>query len=221
MIWAWRWSRAARLTASIETRSSDFDEQAFTADGEDLGLTGVTSASGVAACSIDSFGYGLGLSVVRSNISFYASGTLYDYSSYECNSTITSTTSGSGTTPADPTGRAPIVVTRPSVVTQMASTAISGISGYSSTRAPHEGTLLESSLMLGASFSLGDRRALGFELYRASEEFAQSDTTTALAYLAWPLTQSISMDVTVGTNKTDLLDDSVFAGLRLSASVGR
>ena len=85
---------------------------------------------------------------------------------------LTSTTGGSTPGPVGPAERAPIRVTRPSVVTQLASNAIGGFSGYSSTRVPREAALLESSLMVGASFSFSPRTMLGVELYQDSEEFA-------------------------------------------------
>jgi len=61
---------AARFTAAVESRSTDFDDAPFTASGSDLGLTGVTSASGIAACSVDSLNYGLGFSIARPSYSF-------------------------------------------------------------------------------------------------------------------------------------------------------
>jgi len=207
---------AARVTASVETRSTDFDETSFTASGAELGLTGISSASGVATCSVDSLGYGLGLSVVRPTFSFYASGTKFDYSSYDCTATVTSTTSGSTTSPVSPGGRAPIHVTLPAAVTQLASNVTTRFGGYSSTRVPREGALLDSSVMVGASFALTARNTLGVELYHDSEEFAQSDTTTALAYLAFPLTRSVSMNVTAGASESDVLKNTVFAGVKLT-----
>jgi len=75
--------------------------------------------------------------------------------------------------------------------------------------------------MVGASFAIGARNTLGIELYQDSEEFAQSDTTTALAYVALPLTRSLSMDVTVGASESDLLESTVFAGVKLTGNFGR
>jgi len=132
---------------------------------------------------------------------------------------LTSTTSGTTTSPVGP-GRAPIQVTRPPIVTQLASNVLTGFRGYSSTRAPREGTLLESNMMVGASFALGARSTLGFELYQDSEQFAQSDASTALAYLAFRLTPSVGVDFTAGLTESDLLENTAFAGVRLSASLG-
>lgn len=211
---------SARLTVSLEHRSTDFDETPFTASGADLGLTDVTSASGVAACSVESLGYGLALRVARPSFAFYASGSAYDYSSYDCSTTLTSTTSGTTSTPTGP-GRAPVRVTLPSTVTQIAAPVLTSFGGYSSTRVPREGALLESSVMLGASVALGARTTLGAELYRDSEEFAQNDTSTALAYVAFRLTPSVSVDLTAGASESDLQDNTAFAGVRLSARFGR
>lgn len=210
-----------RLTATLEARGTDFDDTPFTVEGSEVGLTDVTSASGIATCSVDSLGYGLGLNVVRPAFSFYASATAFDYSSYECGVTVMSTTAGPTTSPVGPSERAPVRVTVPAAVTQLASNTTASFGGYSSTRVPREGALLESSLMLGASFALGERSTIGIELYRDSEEFAPSDTTTALAYLAFPITRSVSMDVTVGASDGDLLENTAFAGVRLTARFGR
>jgi hypothetical protein len=211
---------AVRVTASVEARSTDFDDTAFTAPAAGLGLTGVTSASGTTACSVDSLGYGLGLTVVRSKVSFYAAGTAYDYSSYECDATVTSTTTGTTTTPVGASARRPTRVTLPASARQLAANVTSRFGGYSATRVPRAGALLESSVMAGARFALGARHALGVELYRDREEFSRSDTTTALAYLAFPFTRSLSMDFTLGASDSELLDSVVFAGVKLTGSFG-
>ena len=212
---------AVRLTGSVEVRNTDFDDAPFTAPAAGLGLTGVASASGTTACSVDSLGYGLGLTVIRSKVSFYAAGTVYDYSSYECDATVTSTTTGTTTTPIGSSSRRPTRVTLPGAARQLAANVTKRLGGYSATRMPREGALLESSLMAGARFALNARHTLGVELYRDREEFSRSDTSTALAYVAFPFTRSLSMDLTLGASDSDLLDRTVFAGVKLTGSFSR
>jgi len=212
---------SARLTASVESRDTDFEDSPFTATGADLGLPGVTNASGIASCSVGSLGYGLGLSIVRPRFSVYASGTTYDYSSYDCRTQVFTTTTGVTTTAAGP-GRAPARVTTPAVATRLAAPVTQTFSGYSSSRVPREGALLDSSVMVGGSVAVGARWTLGVELYQDREEFAASDTSTALAFLAVRVTRSVGVDLTLGTTDSDLIEDSpVFAGLRLTVDLGR
>ncbi|MEX2151096.1 MAG: hypothetical protein WD793_12855 [Steroidobacteraceae bacterium] len=208
----------SRLTATIESRDTDFEDTEFTASGEELDLEGITSASGIASCSVASLGYGLRLEVIRTKWSFYASGTAFDYSSHECTATITETTEGSG--PGPPV-TAPVNVRVPSVVSRVVSGVGGGFAGYSARLVPRDGSLLESSVMAGASFALGSRYVLGFEVYGDSEEFAEAQTTTALAYFEFRATPQFSVTLTAGGTESDALDSSVFAGVRLARHFGR
>lgn len=208
----------SRLMASVESRNTDFDDVNFTTSGEELGLEGVTSATGTAGCSVGSLGYGLRLDVVRHKWSVYTSANLFEYSSHQCNTTVTGTTSGTGPGPIVP---GPIQVRRPPIVSQFVSNVGGGFAGYSATLMPREGALLESSLMGGASFALGDRSTLGFELYRDSEEFAQAETNTALAFVVYRASRKVGLTLNVGATDSDVWDSSVFAGVRISTSFGR
>lgn len=209
----------ARLTATIETRDTDFEDTAFTASGADLGLDGVTSASGIANCSVASLGYGLRLQVTRPRWSFYASGTSFDYGSHECTATITETTGGSDPGPG-PGVPVPIDVRAPTTVSQFVSGVGGGFAGYSGTLVPRDGLLLESSVMVGASFAAGSRNVIGFELYGDREEFAPVQTTTALAYLVHRFSPQVSANLNVGATESDELDSSVFAGVRFTRHFG-
>ena len=208
----------SRVTVSLESRETDFDEVDFTATGEELDLEGVTSATGTAACSVASLAYGLRLDVIRPEWNFYTAATTFNYGSHRCDTTITETTDGAGPGPVIP---APISVRRPAVVENFVANAGGGFAGYSATLLPYDGALLESSLMLGASIALGERRSLGFELYRSSEEFASSETRTALAYLEYRIAARMALTFAAGATESDEWDRSVFAGVRISASMGR
>ena len=206
----------ARVTGRLEYRSSDFADSPFTASGADLGLPALQSVSGTAACSIASFGYRLGLNVFRGRASFYGSGAVFDYSSYECAADVQTLTPGS---PAGP--RAAILVRRPRLARQLASSVINRRSGYSGTLAPSEATLLESSFTIGAGYALGSRTALGMELYRDTEEFAPVESSTLLGYVELQLSRTLAVEFTLGATDTAPLDSSVFAGVQVSASLGK
>lgn len=211
----------ARITATIESRQTDFDDALFEASGAELGLDDVTTATGTAACSVDSLGYGLGFELTRQRWSLYASGVVFDYSAYECAVEVTATTNGAaGGGPAGP-GRAPFGIARPAGVTQLAAGSIQPLGGYTSTLVPRDAALLESSLMVGASVAVGLRSTLGVELYHDTEQFAPVDSSTLLGYLIFGLTESLSLELTLGAREADGFDSATFAGLRLSATIGR
>jgi hypothetical protein len=212
---------SGRLTATVETRDTDFDDTAFSTDGALLGLSSGTTASGIASCSVGALGYGLGLNVGGERWSFYASGSLYDYSSYKCATAITSVTGGgSGGSTGGPPGNAPVSVRRPQTVTQLATGTTGRFGGYTSSLIPRESALLESSVMAGTSVSLGSRTSLGVELYRDSEEFAAQETNTALAFVGFRFTPALSAELTLGASDTKGFDTTMFAGLRISATIG-
>jgi hypothetical protein len=211
----------ARLTATIESRKTDLAEAPFEASGADLGLDDVTTATGTATCNVDSLGYGVGFELTQQGWSLYASGMAFDYSAYKCAVEVTSTSGGTtGGGPAGP-GRAPFGIARPAVVTQLAAGTMRPLGGYSSTLVPREAALLESSFMIGASFAVGARSTLGVELYHDTEQFAPVDSSTLLGYVIFGLTESLSLEFNLGTREADGFDSATFAGLRLSATIGR
>jgi len=209
-----------RITATLEGRETDFDDAVFTASGADLGLEDVTTASGTAACSVNSLGYGLGIELAQPRWTLYASATVFDYSAYKCAVEVTSTTGATPGAPAGP-GRAPFGIARPGIVTQLAAGITRPLGGYTSTLVPREAALLESSLMIGAGFALGARSTLGVELYHDTEEFAPIESTTLLGYVTFELTEALSLELNLGAREADGFDSVTFAGLRLSATVGR
>lgn len=203
-----------RLSAQLDYRTSDFADSPFTVSGAELGVPVLGTVSGTAACSVDSFGYGLGLRVLRGRASFHGWATGYDYSSYECAATVTSVAPGDPNSP-----RGAILVRRPRLARQLASSIISRRSGYSGTLAPRDATLLESAFTLGASYTLGPRTTLGLEVYRDTEEFAPIESSTLLGYLDLQVSRAAALEFTLGTTDTELLDESAFAGVRVSASL--
>jgi hypothetical protein len=95
------------------------------------------------------------------------------------------------------------------------------LGGYTSTLVPREAALLESSFMIGASVAVGARSTLGVELYHDTEQFAPVDSSTLLGYFSFGLTESLSLEFTLGAREADGFDSATFAGLRLSATIGR
>jgi hypothetical protein len=205
-----------RLSAQLDYRSSDLGDSPFTVNGTELGVPLLGNVSGTAACSVDSVGYGLGLRVLRGRASFHGWATLYDYSSYECAATVESVAPGNPSSP-----RGAILVRRPRLARQLAADVIGRRTGSSARLAPRDATLLESAFTLGASYTLGPRTTLGLEVYRDTEEFAAVESSTLLGYVDLQLTRTAGIEVMLGTTDTDLLDGSVFAGVRLSVSLGR
>lgn len=203
-----------RLSAQLDYRVSDFADSPFTVSGAELGVPALGTVSGTAACSVDSFGYGLGLRVLRGRASFHGWASVYDYSSYECAASVTSVAPGDPNSP-----RGAILVRRPRLARQLASSVIGRRSGYSATLAPRDATLLESAFTLGGSYALGPRTTVGLEVYRDTEEFTPVESSTLLAYVEVQFARTAAIELTLGTTDTDLLDESAFAGVRVSASL--
>lgn len=207
-----------RVGIAVEWRDVDFDDMPFTVMGSDLGLAGVTSASGTAACSLTSTGYGVNGQLDRTRWSLYGSASAYDYSGHDCSSTLTELTIGGMRNPVAPGSRAPIAVRRPVVFRRVAARAIRAFEGMSASRIPRETALLESTLMLGGSLITSPRTTLGAEAYRDTDEFAPTESTTFLAYLDWAASEVVTITATIGTSDSDSLDRLQFVGLRATAS---
>lgn len=211
---------SARVTATIESKSTDFDETPFEASAAELGLAGSGNVSGTAECGVDAMGYGLRVSVDRATWSLYGSAMHFEYSADDCSAAVASADSGGPEGAEMPASQMPIAITRPEVLSAFGSIVTSRLSGYSATLLPREAALLERSLMVGAAYALSSGSTLGIELYRDSEQFAPAETTTLLGYFAFALSRVVSMELSLGATDTELLDNSVFAGLRFSASFG-
>lgn len=210
-----------RLGVNVERRDIDFDDTPFTVSGSDLGLTGATNATGVAACSLASTGYGVNGRVAQRRWSLYGSAMKYNYAGHECSSTLSSLTTSGSPVPVAPGSRAPISVRRPQTFRSVAANATGAFNGLSASRIPRETALLESSLMLGAQLITSARTAIGAEGFRDADEFAPTKTTTFLAYLDWRATEVVSITATLGTSDSDSLGRLQFLGLRATASFSR
>ena len=210
-----------RFGATLEWRDIDMDETSFTVAGSDLGLAAVSSATGVATCSLTSTGYGLNGLLARPRWSLYGSAVQYDYSGYDCASTLTLMTINGNEVPVAPGSRPPISVRRPAIFRRVAANTTRFFDGVTASRIPRDTALLESSLMLGFDAVTSPRTTFGAEAYRDADEFASATTTTLLAYLDWRATEVVSLTATIGTSDSDSLGRLQFFGLRATASFSR
>lgn len=210
-----------RLGAAVEWRNIDFDDTPFTVSGSDLGLTGVTTATGTAACSLTSTGYGVNGRLNQPRWSLYGSAIAYNYSGYDCASTLTALTVGGSQIPVTAGSRAPIAVRHPVIFQRVAANVTRAFDGLTASRIPRETALLESTLMLGTEVTTSARTTVGAEAYRDADEFAPTKTTTFLAYLDWRVTEAVSITSTIGTSDSDSLGRLQFLGLRATASFSR
>jgi hypothetical protein len=207
-----------RLGATFEWRDVEFDETTFTASGAELGVGGITSATGTADCSVQSTGYGLNGRLDRPRWSMYASATAYDYSGYDCTSNLTAVTIGQTVVPVTPGSRPAIHTRRPGLFRRMAIGLTRRFDGATARRIPRETALLESTLMVGAELVTSTRTTFGAEIYRDSDEFAPDSTETFLGYLDYRATEILSITATLGSSNSDSLGRFNFVGLRASAS---
>jgi hypothetical protein len=207
-----------RLGASVEWRDVEFDQTVFSASGGELGLQGITSATGTADCNVNSTGYGLNGRLDRPRWSVYASATAYDYSGYDCTSNLTSVTIGSTVVPVAPGSRAPIATRRQGLFRRMAVGLTRRLNGVTASRIPRDTALLESTVMVGAELATSTRTTFGAEIYRDSDEFAPDSTETVLGYLDYRATKILSLTATLGSSRSDSLGRFNFIGLRAAAS---
>lgn len=210
-----------RIGASIEQRDLDMDETTFTVAGSDLGLNNFESATGTATCSVSSTGFGLSGVLTRPRWSLYGSAIQYDYSGYDCMSTLTMLTLNGNNMPVTPGSRPPIAVRRPLLFQRVSRNVTRAFDGLTASRIPRETALLESTVMLGADAAMGPRVTFGAEAYFDADEFAPTDTTTFLAYFEWRATEVVSVTTTIGTSDSDAFGRLQFLGLRLTASFER
>ena len=211
----------SRSAAQVELRDINMDETTFTVDASDLGLNGFDTATGNATCSLKSTGYGLNGILTRPRWSLYGSAKQYDYSGYDCMSTLTALTLNGNNVTVTPGSRPPIAVRRPLLFQRVARNATRAFDGLTASRIPRETALLESSLMIGLEAVTSPRTTFGAEAYRDTDEFAAANTTTFLAYLDWRATEVLSVTGTIGTSDSDTVGRLEFLGLRLTASFSR
>jgi hypothetical protein len=211
----------SRIGASIERRDLDMDETTFTVAGSDLGLNNFDSATGTATCSVTSTGYGVSGVLTRPRWSLYGSAIQYDYSGYDCMSTLTVLTLNGNDIPVAPGSRAPIAVRRPLLFQRVSRNITRAFDGLTARRIPRETALLESTAMLGVDTVMGSRITFGAEAYFDADEFAPTDTTTFLGYFEWRATKMVSLTTTIGTSDSDAFGSLQFLGLRVTASFDR
>jgi hypothetical protein len=194
-----------RIVAEIETRNSDLAETSFT---EDFG-PGIGMVSGVSGCEVASIGYMAQFTLGRPRWSLYASARGFDYDDYVCE-----LVSAQLTNPG-PAGRG----RGRALGRRLAAGALQRVSGYASRLMPREATLLESSLSLGAMMPFTERWYGGLEMYHDVEKLSGGDFATAMAFAGMHFDEVWSTEISLGYTAVDVIDDTTFVGLRVTAEL--
>jgi hypothetical protein len=198
--------REVRIVAEIESRDSELARTSFT---EDFG-PGVGVVSGISGCDVASIGYSAQFTLGRPRWSLYASARGYDYADYEC--TLVSADLPESEPPGRGRGRA--------LGRRLAEGALQRVSGFASRLMPRESTLLESSASLGAMMPFTERWYGGLELYHDVEKLGSTDFATALAFAGMRLNGGVwSTEFSLGYTAVDVIEDTTFIGLRVTAEL--
>jgi hypothetical protein len=176
---------------------------------EDFG-PGVGVVSGTSGCDVASVGYSAQFTLGRPRWSLYATVRGYDYADYECE--LVSAGLENAGNPGRGRGRA--------LGRRLATGALQRVSGYASRLIPRESTLLESSASLGAMMPFTERWYGGLEMYHDVEKLGSTDFSTALAFAGLRLNGGMwSTEVSLGYTAVDVIEDTTFIGLRVTAEL--
>ena len=197
--------RDIRFVAEIESRDSELAHTPFT---EDFG-PGVGIVSGISACEVSSVGYSVQMTLGRPRWSLYAAARGYDYDDYDCE--LVSAQLDDGGPAGRGRGRA--------LGRRLAAGALERVSGFASRLMPRESTLLESSVSLGALMPFTESWYGGLELYHDVEKLAGADFATSLVFAGMRLTDVWKTEISLGYTAVDLIEDTTFVGLRVTAEL--
>jgi hypothetical protein len=192
-----------RLSVEVESRNSDLESGPFV---EDLG-TGAGVQSGISRCSMDSMGYQAQLNLDRSSWSGFLSYRFIDYDDFDCTLTLA----------ADPGG--PPAHARGQALGRLGRRPLQAVEGFASRLIPREAVFLESSVALGAAVPVGNRWLGGVELYHDQEQCSGDAYDTALAFGVFQLTETWSVELSVGYSDATVVEDTAFTGVRVFASL--
>jgi hypothetical protein len=196
-----------RVAVEIEARHTQLEPTPFT---EDLGgSTGI--ASGISRCELDSLGYEARADLDRPSWAAFASIRLYDYSEFDCALHIDAVTPPGGGPPAHARGRA--------LGRRLAAAALQPAEGFASRLVPRESVLLDSTASVGVTIPLDRRWIGGVELYRDEERIGGATSATALVFGNVRLDARWSAELTLGYSAADEIDDTAFAGVRVTADL--
>jgi hypothetical protein len=199
--------QALRFGLEVGRREATLDPSPFV---EDLG-PGTGVVSGISRCRVDALGYRGSVNLDRETWSGFVSLRLFDYGDYDCALEITS---GGG-----PPGNGPPPHARGRALgRRLAATTLDTAIGAVSRLVPREVSLLESSAALGFSTPVAGRWIGGIEAYRDVEKIDGSEYLTGVLTAGTLLTDTWSLELSLGYTAADVIDDSAFAGVRVTAA---
>ncbi len=193
-----------RLSAEIEARDTALAAAGFTNEE----IPGAGRVSGTARCDVDSLGYGAQANYSRSRWSGFAALRLFQYDDFDCAVEVS----------GRPRGDRPPRARGRGLGGRLASNTLKVVTGFSPRLIPREATLLESTLALGATYSIDELWLGGGELYRDVERASGADFMTALAFANRRMTDTLSVELWVGY-ATATFEDTAFAGVRMQADL--
>jgi hypothetical protein len=198
---------ALRFSAEVELRGTELAPAPFT---EDLG-TGAGVQSGTSRCDVDSVGYQAQIDVDRPAWAAFVSFKAFDYDAFDCLLAIAGGAGNGNGPPAHARGRA--------LGRRLGEAALQPVSGFASRLVPREAMLLQTSLSLGVTLPIDEHWIGGAEFYRDREQAGDSGYRTALLFANRRLDDTWSVEFSVGFSDADQVEDTTFAGLRVSADL--
>jgi hypothetical protein len=200
--------QALRFGLEVGRRESTLDPSPFVEDlGADIGVVG-----GISRCRVDALGYRGSVNLEQPTWSGFVSLRVFDYGDYDCALEITS---GGG-----PPGNGPPPHARGRALgRRLAATTLDPAIGAVSRLVPREVSLLESSASLGFSTPIAGRWIGGVEAYRDVEKIDGSEYLTGVLTAGTVLTDTWSVELSLGYTAADVVDDSAFAGVRVTAGL--
>ena len=198
--------QALRFGLEVGRRESTLDPSPFVEDlGADIGVV-----SGISRCRVDALGYRGSVNLEQPTWSGFVSLRVFDYGDYDCALEITS---GGG-----PPGNGPPPHARGRALgRRLAATSLDPAIGAVSRLVPREVSLLESSASLGFSTPIAGRWIGGVEAYRDVEKIDGSEYLTGVLTAGTVLTDTWSLELSLGYTAAGVVDDSAFAGVRVTA----
>lgn len=197
-----------RIGLEVGHRAATLDPSPFTEDlGGDLGVV-----SGISRCSVNGLGYRGSVDLDRPTWSGFASLRVFDYGDYDCALDIAATSgppgNGNGNGRAHARGRA--------LGHRLAAATLASAVGATSRLAPPDAALLESSLAIGFTTPVSRAWIGGVEIDRDVEKLDGSEFLTGILSASRELERDWTLELTAGYSLADKVDDSAFAGVRIT-----
>jgi hypothetical protein len=205
------WRDDWRLQAGLGTRETELGATEFEEDlGGSIGL-----ASGVSRCEARSLAANASADLLRASWRLYARAAFHDYGDVDCELTISTGGNGNG----NGNGNGPPVHARGRALgLRLVTNTLEQVVGINPRLIPRDAMLLKSSLALGAAVSRPSGWQFGGEVYRDVDWLRGQDFFTAVTYGNREITRNWTLELSLGY-ATSSLEDSLFAGIRMSASI--